>query len=163
MLTSNISLSLGYQLLIAKDKAVIDQLRAGEVYARDPKTNITRRVKESEYGGLFNRSRHMLNAKVFYENTAKGWTASARAIYRGRYGFSDANNNVILDDKSEYVDGYVVCNISAGKTFMNVLKAQVGCDNLFDYTNNQYIPSLPGRLLWASIAVTLSGKTNQKN
>ena len=163
MLTNNISLSLGYQLLIAKDKDVIDQLKAGEIYARDPKTNITRRVKESEYGGLFNRSRHMLNAKVFYENTAKGWTASARAIYRGRYGFSDANNNVILDDDSEYVDGYLVCNVSIGKTFMNVLKAQVGCDNLFDYTNNQYIPSLPGRLLWASVSVTLSGKTNQKN
>lgn len=163
MLTNNISFSLGYQLLIAKDKDVIDQLKAGEIYARDPKTNITRRVKESEYGGLFNRSRHMLNAKVFYENTAKGWTASARAIYRGRYGFSDANNNVILDDDSEYVDGYLVCNVSVGKTFMNVLKAQVGCDNLFDYTNNQYIPSLPGRLLWASVSVTLSGKTNQKN
>lgn len=163
MLTNNISLSLGYQLLIAKDKDVIDQLKAGEIYARDPKSNITRRVKESEYGGLFNRSRHMLNAKVFYENTAKGWTASARAIYRGRYGFSDANNNVILDDDSEYVDGYLVCNVSVGKTFMNVLKAQVGCDNLFDYTNNQYIPSLPGRLLWASVSVTLSGKTNQKN
>ncbi len=163
MLTNNISFSLGYQLLIAKDKDVIDRLKAGEIYARDPKTNITRRVKESEYGGLFNRSRHMLNAKVFYENTLKGWTASARAIYRGRYGFSDANNNVILDDDSEYVDGYLVCNVSVGKTFMNVLKAQVGCDNLFDYTNNQYIPSLPGRLLWASVSVTLSGKTNQKN
>jgi outer membrane receptor for ferrienterochelin and colicins len=100
---------------------------------------------------------------VFYENATNGWTASARAIYRGRYGFSDANNNVILDDDSEYVDGYVVCNVSAGKTFMNVLKAQVGCDNLFDYTNNQYIPSLPGRLLWASVSVTLTGKTNQKN
>jgi outer membrane receptor for ferrienterochelin and colicins len=162
MLTNQISLSLGYQLLIAKDKAVIEQLKAGEIYARDPKTNITRRVKESEYGGLFNRSRHMLNAKVFYENATNGWTASARAIYRGRYGFSDANNNVILDDDSEYVDGYVVCNVSAGKTFMNVLKAQVGCDNLFDYTNNQYIPSLPGRLLWASVSVTLTGKTNQK-
>jgi outer membrane receptor for ferrienterochelin and colicins len=162
-LTGNISLSLGYQLLIAKDKAVIDQLEAGEIYARDAKTNITRRVKESEYGGLFNRSRHMLNAKVFYENAAAGLTASVRAIYRGRYGFADANNNVILDDDSEYVDGYVVYNVSVGKTFMNALKAQVGCDNLFNYTNNQYIPSLAGRLLWASVSVTLAGKTNQKN
>jgi outer membrane receptor for ferrienterochelin and colicins len=161
-LSNRINFSLGYQLLIAKDKQVIDQLKAGEVYARDPQTNVTRRVRESDYGGLFNRSRHMLNAKVFYEDVENGWTASARAIYRGRYGFADTNNNVILDDDSEYVDGYVVYNVSVGKTFLKVFKAQAGCDNLFNYTDRQYIPSLPGRLLWASVAVTLSGKGDSK-
>ena len=164
-LTEAMSLSLGYQYLVAKDKSVVDALKAGNVYARDPETNITRRVKPSEYGGLFNRSRHMVNVKAFYNHSASGWSATLRAIYRGRYGFADMNNNTILDDDSEYVKGYVTVNVSVAKTFRKSLRLQVGCDNLFNYTDPQYIPSVPGRLLWASVAYTFSakGKSNQQN
>ncbi|MBL0744380.1 TonB-dependent receptor [Chryseolinea sp. Jin1] len=158
MATDNLTLSLGYQYLVAKDKAVIDQLNAGEVYARDPETNVTRRVKANEYGGLFNRSRHMLNAKLFYNDEAHGWSATLRAIYRGRYGFADMNNNVILDDDSEYVKGYATVNLSVAKTIRKSLRLQAGCDNLLDYSSPQYIPTLPGRLLWVSAAFTLSKK-----
>lgn len=156
-LLEGLSLSVGYQLLIAKDKEVVKELEAGNVYARDPETNATRRVSPNDYGGLFNRSRHMANAKLFYENK-NGWSTSVRAIYRGRYGFADLNNNKILDDDSEYVNGYVTCNVSVGKTFQQWLKVQAGCDNLFNYKDSQYIPTLPGRLLWASVALTLSKK-----
>jgi outer membrane receptor for ferrienterochelin and colicins len=155
---SKVSFSLGYQLLIAKDKAVANEIAAGNIFARDPETNITTRVQASDYGGLFNRSRHMMNAKAFYNDTQSGWSASARLIYRGRYGFADANNNTILDHDSEYVDGYLTCNLSVGKTFEEIFKVQVGCDNMFDYTQSQYIPNLPGRLLWVSVALTFSGK-----
>jgi outer membrane receptor for ferrienterochelin and colicins len=161
-LSDDLTLSVGYQLLIAKDKEVMKDLEAGNVYARDPETNATRRVNPDEYGGLFNRSRHMTNAKLFYENK-NGWSASVRAIFRGRYGFADLNNNTILDDDAEYVDGYITGNISVGKTFQQRLKVQAGCDNLFDYTDDQYIPSLPGRLLWASVALTLSKKKAETN
>lgn len=157
-LSNHLQLSAGYQFLIAKDKAVVDALEAGNVYARNPETNITKRVNPDAYGGLFNRSRHMANAKIFYSDQQRGWQASARVIYRGRYGFADSNNNTILDDDSEYVDGYVTCNVSVGKTIQQWLELQVGCDNLFDYTDSQYIPSLPGRLVWASIVMTLSKK-----
>lgn len=160
-LSNNLNLSAGYQLLIAKDKAVVKELEAGNVYARDPETNATRRVNPDEYGGLFNRSRHMVNAKMFYENQTNGWSASVRAIYRGRYGFADSNNNTILDDDGEYVRGYFTCNVSAAKIFHQWLNVQVGCDNLFDYIDAQYIPSLPGRLVWASIALTLSKKKDK--
>jgi outer membrane receptor for ferrienterochelin and colicins len=145
-------------MLVAKDKSVINDIKAGNVFARDPETNITKRVQTSDYGGLFNRSRHMLNAKVFYNDEDRGLTVSARLIYRGRYGFADANNNTILDHDSEYVDGYLTCNLSVGKSFQEIFKVQIGCDNVFDYTEALYIPNLPGRLLWASIALTFSKK-----
>ncbi len=157
-----LTLSAGYQLLITKDKDVIKELEAGNVYSRDPETNVTKRVSPNDYGGLFNRSRHMANAKLFYENQ-NGWSGSVRAIYRGRYGFADLNNNTILDNDNEYVDGYVTCNVSVGKSFQQWLKVQTGCDNLFNYTDAQYIPSLPGRLLWASVALTLSKKKMKTN
>jgi outer membrane receptor for ferrienterochelin and colicins len=156
--TPELNLSLGYQMLIAKDKSVIDNIKAGNVYARDPETNVTRRTSTDDYGGLFNRSRHMLNAKLFYSDEQYGWSASARFIYRGRYGFADANNNGILDDDSEYVDGYLTCNLSVAKTFNEILKVQIGCDNVFDQRDALYIPTLPGRLLWANLAFTLSNK-----
>jgi outer membrane receptor for ferrienterochelin and colicins len=156
---SGLIMSIGYQMLIAKDKSVIRDINDGNVYARDPETNVTQRVDKDAYGGLFNRSRHMLNAKVFYDDVQHGWSASARVIYRGRYGFADANNNTILDDDREYVDGYITCNVSVAKIIKEAFKIQAGCDNLFDYTNTQYIPTVPGRLIWISMALTLSKKT----
>jgi outer membrane receptor for ferrienterochelin and colicins len=154
----NICISFGHQYLIAKDKAVVEQLKKGEVYARDPKTQATTRVTPSMYGGLFNRSRHMLNAKVFYEDKHTGLSASVRAIYRGRYGYADLNNNGILDADNEYVSGYVTCNVSVGKNITPWAKVQVGCDNILNYKNAAYIPTLPGRLLWASLGLSISKK-----
>ncbi|MEO7988637.1 MAG: TonB-dependent receptor [Chryseolinea sp.] len=161
-MVEGLNLSVGYQLLIAKDKEVEKELKAGNVYARDPETNATKRVDPKDYGGLFNRSRHMANAKLFYESQ-NGWSGSLRAIYRGRYGYADLNNNTILDDNSEYVEDYVTCNVSVGKSFQQWLKVQAGCDNLFNYNDAQYIPSLPGRLLWASVALTFSKKKEKAN
>lgn len=157
------TLSGGYQYLDAKDKSVLDALKAGTVYARDPETNQTYRVSKDQYGGLLNRSKHMANAKVFYQHAETGWGATARVIYRGRYGFSDTNNNNILDTDSEYVDGYATLNLSVSKTFGNWIRLQVGCDNVFDYTNKSYIPSLPGRLLWGSVGITFGGRKSNEN
>ena len=105
----------------------------------------------------------MVNAKAFYNHSVSGWSATLRAIYRGRYGFADMNNNTILDDDSEYVKGYVTLNVSVAKTFRKSLRLQAGCDNLFNYTDPQYIPSVPGRLLWASVAYTFSAKGKTTN
>lgn len=157
---NNFSFSLGYQYLIAKDKDVVKDLEGGKVYKRDPETNLTTRVTKDEYGGLFNRSRHMANAKVFYECLSTGWGGSFRALYRGRYGFADINNSTILDDDREYVDGYVTCNLSVSKNIGKVFRVQAGCDNLFDYTDTHYIVSMPGRLLWMNIGITIGRKDN---
>ena len=160
LLTPRLTVSGGYQLLFAKDKAVVDKLEAGEVFRKDPQTQETERVQPQDYGGLYNRSRHSLNLKVFYENQEAGWSASARGIYRGRYGFGDLNGNAILDADQEYVPGYWLVNVAAAKTFRQRLTVQAGLDNLLGYTNPTYISTLPGRLYYASIALEL-GKRRQ--
>lgn len=170
-LSASISLSLGYQLLYAKDADVANQVDRGEVYWRDPETLVTRRLKPEEYFGLYNRSRHMGNFKVFYSH--KGWEASARVIYRGPYGMgdirgniqgevlppSDINGNGILDTYDHFVNGYALVNLSLARSFDSGLRAQVGVDNLLDYTDPLYIPNLPGRLLYASVGFTFRKKS----
>jgi outer membrane receptor for ferrienterochelin and colicins len=149
------TVSGGYQFLIAKDKAVVDKVAAGEVFSRDPVTQVTRRVKAADYGGLFNRSRHTWNAKVFYESPKHDWTASLRGIYRGRYGFGDLNANTILDADNEYVKGYLLWNMAASHTFRQRLTLQAGIDNLTNYTDPTYISTLAGRLFYGSLTVEL--------
>lgn len=171
-LTRRLSLSLGYQLLYAKDADVADKVANGEVYWRDPVTLVTRRLASDEYFGLYNRSRHMGNFKVFYSDPASGWEASARVIYRGPYGMgdirgsiqgevlppSDINGNGILDVHDHFVSGYALVNLSVARTIKAGVRFQVGVDNLFDYTDPIYIPNIAGRLLYASVRYTLHGK-----
>ncbi len=151
---SQLTLSAGYQFLEAKDREVLEKLRAGTVFRRDPETLTTTRVKPSEYGGLLNRSRHSANVKLFFENPKTGLSAALRGIYRGRYGFSDANSNGILDAANEYVPGYVLWNLSAAKT-LGPLRVQAGVDNLLGVTNPTFIPNLAGRLGWVSVGLSL--------
>ncbi len=168
-LGKKLSFSMGYQLLYAKDKDVEQQVKDGNVYYRDPVTLETKRLKSNEYFGLYNRSRHMGNAKLFYNDAAKGIDASVRVIYRGKFGIgdirgsdipsSDRNGNSILDVYDQFVSGYALVNISAAKTIKQGLRFQVGIDNLFNYTDPLYIPNVPGRLLYASVRYTFS-KTN---
>ncbi len=144
-----LTLSAGYQYLQAKDKKIVEQLNKGEIFRRNPITFVTTRLTEADYGGLFGRSANTLNAKVFYENIAKGISATLRGFYRGRYGLGDNNGNLILDEDSEYISGYFTCNISASKEFFKQkLRLQVGIDNVFDQKDTQNIPNLAGRLLW---------------
>lgn len=154
----NLTLSIGYQYLIAKNKEVVEDIKEGKYYARDPSTLVTSLVTEQQYGGLFNRSKHMANIKLFYLNKKNGWNGTIRAIYRGRYGFGDMNGNLILDADNEYVSGYWLANVSLGKSITPWFSLQVGIDNVFDYTNPQYISSIPGRLYYTSIQIKLNKK-----
>lgn len=154
---SQFSISAGYQLLEAKDKDVIDQLRAGTVFRRDPATLVTTRVRAGEYGGLLNRSRHSANVKLFFEHPESGFSASLRGVFRSRFGFADRNANAILDAPDEYVPGYGLWNLSAAQTFRR-LRLQAGLDNLLGYRNPVLIPNLPGRLGWLSVGVSLEKK-----
>jgi outer membrane receptor for ferrienterochelin and colicins len=170
-----LNLSAGYQLLYAKDKDVAEAVKAGEVYWRDPYTLVTKQLKPGEYFGLYNRSRHMGNIKLFYDHKPSGWEGSLRVIYRGKYGIgnirgniqgevippSDTNSNSILDVYDDFVEGYALVNLSAAKTIKSSLRFQVGVDNLFDYTEPVLIPNLPGRLYYASISYSFSKKNVQ--
>ena len=176
LIAKNFSLSAGYQLLYAKDADVADQAEEGNVYWRDPQTLVTQRLAPNEYFGLYNRSRHMANLKIFYSDAKRGLEASARIIYRGPFGVgdirgniqgevlppADINGNGILDIYDNFVPGYALVNISAAKSISAGFRFQVGIDNLFDYTNRLYIPNIPGRLFYASIGYTFQ-KNKTKN
>ncbi|ARK12889.1 TonB-dependent receptor [Fibrella sp. ES10-3-2-2] len=148
--TGRLTISSGYQYLDAKDKAIIDNIRNGQVFRRNPITLLTERVQLADYGGLLNRSKHMANLKFFYELPKRGLSASVRGVYRSRYGFVDTNGNLILDEAGEYVPGYVTWHFTASKT-IKTLTIQAGIDNLTGYTDPQFIPSLAGRLWYASL------------
>ncbi|MFN4147459.1 MAG: TonB-dependent receptor plug domain-containing protein [Runella sp.] len=148
---SKLNISGGYQFLEAKDKNILQQLYEGNLFRRNPETLITERLSRRDYGGLFGRSRHSANMKLFFENEKKGITVTLRGIYRGRYGFGDRNGNLILDAPNEYVPGYVLWNVSAGKEIRKHFFLQAGIDNLFNHTDAQFIPSLPGRLGWIRV------------
>jgi outer membrane receptor for ferrienterochelin and colicins len=170
--SGKLSLSLGYQLLYAKDRDVIDQVDKGEVFWRDPTTLVTQRLKPNEYFGLYNRSRHTGNFKIFYRDKEKGLEASLRVIYRGKFGLggisgniqgesvppSDRNNNSILDSYDNFVSGYFLVNLSMAQTLDNGLRFQIGIDNLFNYTDPVQIPNLPGQISYVSISYLFQNK-----
>jgi len=174
-LAKYVTLSVGYQLLYAKDKDVASAVKDGEVYYRDPETLVTKRLQPNEYYGLFNRSRHTGNIKVFYRHPTTKWEASARFIYRGKYGVgdirgniqgetippSDLNSNSVLDVYDDFVSGYSLVNVSIAKSLNCGLRFQLGVDNLFNYTEPIYIPNLPGRLMYGSVSYNFS-KTSVK-
>jgi outer membrane receptor for ferrienterochelin and colicins len=152
-----LSLNVGYQYLEAKDRAVMDKLKQGEVYRRDPETLSTERVPKSDYGGLFNRSRHMANARLFFNHEPSGHSGSVRLIYRGSYGFADTNANSILDVQEEYVKGYAVVNLAAAKVLLKQqLRVQLGLDNVWNYRDPNFVPALPGRLWFVALEYNFS-------
>ncbi|MFD0764839.1 TonB-dependent receptor plug domain-containing protein [Mucilaginibacter lutimaris] len=142
----------GMQYLEAYDQNVLDKIKAGQVFGTDQATRETIKVKKSQYGGLLNRSKYMANARIAYQDDRTGITMSVRAIYRGRYGFSDVDGNGIVNRNDEYVKGYVLLNASVSKLFLNnQLRLQVTGDNLGNYKNPGAISNLPGTLVYAGI------------
>lgn len=146
-----VMVALGYQLLEAKDRDVLAAIDAGTLFKRVDGRD--RRVTRKDYGGLMNRSRHALTLRFQYERP--GFTAAVRGLYRSRYGFGDFNGNLILDDASEYVPGYWLWHATLTKNLSARLSVQAGVKNLFDETNPERIPSLPGRLLFAGLRLDL--------
>jgi outer membrane receptor for ferrienterochelin and colicins len=150
--------SAAYQYLDAKDVAVWDNIKAGKVYYRDPATNVDKKVKRQDYGGLYNRSKHSGNIKLLYDNARFNYNVSLRGIYRGRFGYGgDVNSNAILDDPAEYADGYTVWNLSAQK-FFNQITVEAGVNNLFKATNT-YDPLLAGRQWYVGAVLRFVNKT----
>lgn len=163
------SLNVGYQYLEAKDQAILDKIKEGKLFGRDTETLATKRLTKADYGGLFSRSKHSANVKLFYEIPTGGEpqskvSTSLRAIYRSRYGFGDSNGNLILDADNEYVKGFVTLNFAAMKTFgrrsdRNVFTLQTGIDNLLNYRNKLQIPNLAGRLWYVSARINFEKKS----
>ncbi|WP_194774196.1 TonB-dependent receptor plug domain-containing protein [Pararhodonellum marinum] len=141
--------SLGYMFLDTRDLDVLDRIDQGTIFKRD-ESNRTRRVTRSDYGGLFNRSRHSGNIKLNYSEVNTGISLALRGIYRGTFGFGDVNGNLILDDPSEYAPGILSWNLTLSKTFQNGILLETGGLNLTNQMNI-HDPLNPGRTFFAGM------------
>jgi Outer membrane receptor for ferrienterochelin and colicins len=111
-LTNNITISCGYQLLYAKDKDVENSFKDGQVFARLTSNSPSFRLQKNDYFGLFNRSRHMANFKVFYNIPKWRLNTNLRTTYRSKYGLFDTNGNTYLDRYDTFVEGYTIWNFA---------------------------------------------------
>jgi outer membrane receptor for ferrienterochelin and colicins len=154
-LSKQFIVSGGYQYLQAKDKDVVQKIKDQQVVKRDPVTFVSTYVSQKEYGGLFNRSKHAANAQIAYSNKKNNFSTSVRAIYRGRFGFSDVNGNAILDDSREYVKGYTLLNASISKKFKQRFEIQTGSDNILNHQDKDKMPNLFGRTYFINCNINL--------
>ncbi|PIF00179.1 MAG: TonB-dependent receptor [Maribacter sp.] len=143
----------GYQLLLAKDKDAEKAFGNGEVYARKDPGSPSFQLKKDDYFGLFNRSRHMANAKVFYTLPKGKLNTNIRATYRSKYGLRDANSNGYLDNYDKFVGGYAIVDFAINKTFYKNYQLGLGIDNLFGFTDPQNISNISGRLIYGKLNI----------
>ncbi|AFL83419.1 outer membrane cobalamin receptor protein [Belliella baltica DSM 15883] len=158
-LLENLRLSAGYAFLDTKDVEVIQQIENGEIFKRNDQ-NQTRRVTRSDYGGLFNRSRHSGNLKLNYQEKHSGIDLAFRAIFRGKFGFADLNGNLILDDESEYAPSWISYNMTATKTFENGMFLEIGGTNLLN-TITAAQPNNPGRVIFLGVKLPILNLINR--
>ena len=158
LLNKNIQLQGGYQFLMTADKADLKKIKEGSVFTRDLQTGSDSKVRRNDYAGLSNRSAHMVNAKVFYDNLKTGWAGSLRAIYRSRWGTYDKEGNGIINRSDEFAKGFVMLNIAAAKT-IDHFKIQAGIDNLLNYKDVLNLPAQPGIQPYISLAYSFIKKS----
>ncbi|WP_448529361.1 TonB-dependent receptor plug domain-containing protein [Raineya sp.] len=147
----NLNISLGYQYLTAKDWGIVEKIRNGQVFARNPETLASFKLQPSDYFGLFNRSKHLLNFKINYQIPQWQTNILARLFYRSKFGILDSNANGILDNYDNFVKGYFWVNLSISKYFMNKLSFQAGANNLFNFTDAENITNIAGRQFFAKM------------
>lgn len=157
-ISKNFYLSAGYQYLEAKDKDILEQINNKSLYKRDPETYQLSLTTKSDYFGLNNRSKHTGNFKVNYISNNNKYNAYIRFMYRGKYGYTDINNNGVADDEREMVQGFWMLNTAFSISITQQLHLQTGVDNLLNYTNATQLPNLSGRQYFININYSLNKK-----
>ena len=152
----SLSISGGYQYLIAKDLSVLDSIgsKVWPYYQNlhDPKTGQSYSVTPKDYLGLENRSRHQMNLGVFYEIPKWDLSLNVRAVFRGKYPFMDLNGNRFIDRFDSFVDDHVIYYAGIEKKFQKIpLSLSVHMDNITDYINYM-IPGQMGRMTTLGIS-----------
>ncbi len=153
-----LTLSGGYQFLVAVDREVLDRVKAGNVIRKNPITNEDERISKNEYYGLFNRSKHSFNVKIFYENTKHDFNTYIRVIYRGKYGLADQNGNKILDLESEFVPGQTFVNLSFTKNISKKFSVMFGMENFIQKKTSIYVPNINKITAYIGLSVNLLNK-----
>ncbi len=151
-ITQDLTISGGYQLLYAFDREAEQAFEDGSIFARDPATQVDFRLERSDYFGLFNRSRHNANLKLFYEIPDWGLNSNIRTTYRSKFGLGDSNGNGYLDRFDQFIDSQTIVDVAINKTFYKNYTLGVGVDNLFDLTDNQ-TPNIPGCILYTTLNI----------
>jgi outer membrane receptor for ferrienterochelin and colicins len=155
-LLKTLKISSGYQLLLTADKDQLKSVKADQVYTRDA-SGFSRLMNRNEYTGLPNRSRHMANLKLGYEND-NHFFATARFIYRSQWAVSDKDGNGVYNSNDEFAKGYMQVNISAGKELKKGIRLNAGMDNVFNYRDINNLPNLQGRMIYVGLQTSLLKK-----
>lgn len=150
---NQLKITLGYQLLFAKDKEAEKAFENGEVFAREAPNSPSFQLDKEDYFGLFNRSRHMANIKVFYSIPQWNLSANLRGTYRSKYGILDSNSNGFLDRYDDFVEGYSIWDIAINKMFFSKYTMAFGIDNILDFKDAQNISNIPGRILYGKLNI----------
>ncbi len=157
--SNQLKISGGYQLLYAKDKAIEDIFKKGEAFASNPGSPAFQ-LDENDYFGLFNRSRHMANLKVYYTFENLDLNTNLRGTYRSKYGLFDTNNNLYLDKYDDFVEAHSIWNWAINKTIYKNFELGFGIDNIFDFTDLPesetdvvFIGNIPGRIIYTKLKV----------
>ena len=152
---TKLEIKAGYQLLYAYDMDVKDRFENEDVYAKDLQTLESFKLSKEDYFGLFNRSRHMGNLKLFY-NLNEKIDLHTIITYRSKYALNDSNGNDILDSYDRFVEGYALCDVGIAHHTSSLRSIQLGVKNVFGFTNPQYISNISGRLYYFQIKININ-------
>ena len=144
---TSLNIIAGYQLLCAFDPEIKNKFQEGNVYARDPQTLISFQLQDDDYIGLFNRSKHMFNFKMFYTYNKK-FDMVYGCNYNSNYAASDSNDNGVYDKHDQDIDGYMLHDLNVTYKLSNTKTLQLGCNNILDFTNPQNISNISGRIFY---------------
>ncbi|MFY7653237.1 MAG: TonB-dependent receptor plug domain-containing protein [Chitinophagaceae bacterium] len=143
-ITKQLQFTSGYQLLLTGDKDVIQQINEGRLYGRNSNNNEVYLMNKSDYKGLPNRSKHMVQAKIFYQNEKTGWNGSLRAVYRSSWGTNDIDGNGVINRSDEMAKGFMLLNCSIGKQVNKQLNWLAGIDNILNHKDAINTPNIIG-------------------
>lgn len=149
-LNENVTVSGGYQLLYAKDKEAESDFENGRVFARITPNSPSFQLKKDDYFGLFNRSRHMANFKIFYSIPNWNLDTNLRTTYRSKFGLFDTNGNAYLDQYDDFVNGYTIWDFAVNKTIFKHYQLGFGIDNIFNFNDPQNISNIAGRIIYGT-------------
>ncbi len=163
---NQLKIAAGYQLLYAKDSEAVEKFKEGKVFGRNPNTLESFPLKKTDYVGLYNRSKHMFNFKVFYEYPAWNLDTNIRVSFRSKYGLygqyddtsdklNNNNSNKYLDKYDDFIAGYSLCNWAVNKKIGQHINIGFGIDNVFDFTKPKDISNIAGRIIYSIINIHL--------
>lgn len=146
-----LQVATGYQFLLTADREALQAVRSGTVFGRDIVGGPARRMLLNDYSGLFNRSRHMANLRLFYDHKKTGWSGTMRFIYRSRMAAIDLDGNNFANMREEFSAGMLQVNMSVGKAIFKHMSVQAGINNLLNQIDTRFMPTIPGRHYFISI------------